>query len=249
MQTPVTDAAGAPPQTRTNDREVIVTRSLGRSYPMAGGAVQALRDVELRIDSGEFLAVMGASGSGKTTLLNLLGCLDAPTAGQYWLGGELVSTLDDDALARVRNREIGFIFQSFNLLPRATALENVELPLVYADVDRRERRARAEAALERIGLGDRVRHRPGELSGGERQRVAIARGLVNDPRILLADEPTGNLDSETSAEILDLIEDLNREGQTVILVTHETSVAARAERHLTLSDGAVVRDERLGSTS
>jgi putative ABC transport system ATP-binding protein len=185
---------------------------------------------------------MGPSGSGKSTMMNVLGCLDTPTGGEYWLNGEEVSRLSDDALARVRNREIGFVFQTFNLLPRATALQNVELPLVYAGVRARERRDRAAAALERVGLAERMHHRPNELSGGQRQRVAIARALVNQPSILLADEPTGNLDSVTSEEIMEVFAALHAAGQTVIMVTHEPDIAARAQRRIVLRDGRVESD-------
>ncbi len=221
---------------------VIRTRDLRRDYEMGSEVVRALRGVDLEIGAGEFVAVMGPSGSGKTTLMNLIGCLDAPTAGAYWLSGRRVSELDDDALARVRNREIGFVFQTFNLLPRASALQNVELPLAYAGLSKRERRPRAEAVLARLGLEDRMHHRPPELSGGQRQRVAIARALVNQPSLLLADEPTGNLDSETSSEILDVFEELHDAGQTLILVTHEPEVAAHARREVHLRDGCVERD-------
>jgi putative ABC transport system ATP-binding protein len=226
------DAAGA----------VIRTRGLRRDYEMGSEVVRALRGVDLEIAAGEFVAVMGPSGSGKTTLMNLIGCLDAPTAGEYWLSGRRVSELDDDALARVRNREIGFVFQTFNLLPRASALQNVELPLAYAGLGKRERRPRAEAVLARLGLEDRMHHRPPELSGGQRQRVAIARALVNEPSLLLADEPTGNLDSETSSEILDVFEELHDAGQTLVLVTHEPEVAVHARREVHLRDGCVERD-------
>ena len=221
---------------------VIRTRDLRRDYEMGSEVVRALRGVDLEIAAGEFVAVMGPSGSGKTTLMNLIGCLDAPTAGAYWLSGRRVSELDDDALARVRNREIGFVFQTFNLLPRASALQNVELPLAYAGLGKRERRPRAEAVLARLGLEDRMHHRPPELSGGQRQRVAIARALVNQPSLLLADEPTGNLDSETSSEILDVFEELHDAGQTLVLVTHEPEVAAHARREVHLRDGCVERD-------
>src|SRR5690242_5291006 len=223
---------------------VIRIRDLVREYRMGEELIQALRGVTLDIRRNEYVAIMGPSGSGKSTMMNLLGCLDTPTAGEYWLNGEEVSPLSDDALARVRNREIGFVFQTFNLLPRASALHNVELPLVYAGVGGRERRARALEALTRVGLADRVRHRPNELSGGQRQRVAIARALVNRPSILLADEPTGNLDSVTSEEIMQVFADLHRAGQTVIMVTHEPDIAAHAERTVVLRDGRVESDRR-----
>jgi len=221
---------------------VIVTRNLQRDYDMGGEIVHALRGVDLDIRKNEFVAVMGASGSGKSTLMNLIGCLDSPTAGEYWLNGHRVSELGDNELARIRNKEIGFVFQTFNLLPRATALSNVELPLVYAGLGGRERRHMAIDALTRVGLGDRMEHRPNELSGGQRQRVAIARALVNWPSILLADEPTGNLDSTTSEEIMGLFEGLHRDGQTIVLVTHETDIAAHAFRQVHLKDGRVERD-------
>jgi putative ABC transport system ATP-binding protein len=221
---------------------VIVIRNLQRDYDMGGEIVHALRGVDLDIRKNEFLAVMGASGSGKSTLMNLIGCLDSPTAGEYWLNGHRVSELGDNELARIRNKEIGFVFQTFNLLPRATALSNVELPLVYAGLGGRERRHKAIDALTRVGLRDRMEHRPNELSGGQRQRVAIARALVNWPSILLADEPTGNLDSTTSEEIMGLFEGLHRDGQTIVLVTHETDIAAHAFRQVHLKDGRVERD-------
>jgi putative ABC transport system ATP-binding protein len=210
---------------------------------MGAELILALRGVTLEIHRNEYVAIMGPSGSGKSTMMNVLGCLDTPSAGEYWLNGEEVSGLSDDALARVRNREIGFVFQTFNLLPRATALHNVELPLVYAGVRARERRDRAAAALERVGLGQRMDHRPNELSGGQRQRVAIARALVNQPSILLADEPTGNLDSVTSEEIMEVFAALHAAGQTVIMVTHEPHIAARAERRIVLRDGQVESDQ------
>jgi putative ABC transport system ATP-binding protein len=222
---------------------VIRIRDLTREYRMGTERILALRGVTLEIHRNEYVAIMGPSGSGKTTMMNVLGCLDTPSAGEYWLNGEEVSRLSDDALARVRNREIGFVFQTFNLLPRATALHNVELPLVYAGIRARERRARAEAALERVGLADRLHHRPNELSGGQRQRVAIARALVNQPSILLADEPTGNLDSVTSDEIMEVFAGLHAAGQTVIMVTHEPDIAARAERRIVLRDGRVESDD------
>jgi putative ABC transport system ATP-binding protein len=221
---------------------VIVTRHLQRDYDMGGEVVHALRGVDVVIRKNEFVAIMGPSGSGKSTLMNLIGCLDSPTGGEYWLNGHRVSELEDDELARIRNKEIGFVFQTFNLLPRATALHNVELPLVYAGLGSRERRELAAEALRRVGLEDRMQHRPNELSGGQRQRVAIARALVNRPSILLADEPTGNLDSATSEEIMRLFEGLYREGQTILLVTHESDIAAHARRQVHLKDGRVERD-------
>ncbi len=221
---------------------VIVTRNLQREYDMGGEIVRALRGVDVTIRKNEFVAVMGPSGSGKSTLMNLIGCLDSPTGGEYWLNGHRVSELGDDALARIRNKEIGFVFQTFNLLPRATALHNVELPLVYAGMGSKERRRQAAEALERVGLADRMEHRPNELSGGQRQRVAIARALVNQPSILLADEPTGNLDSATSEEIMGLFEGLYRDGQTIVLVTHEHDIATHALRQVHLKDGRVERD-------
>jgi putative ABC transport system ATP-binding protein len=221
---------------------VIVTRNLQRNYDMGGEVVHALQGVDITIRKNEFVAIMGPSGSGKSTLMNLIGCLDSPTAGEYWLNGYRVSELEDDELARIRNREIGFVFQTFNLLPRATALHNVELPLVYAGIGSKERRALAADALKRVGLADRVQHRPNELSGGQRQRVAIARALVNRPSILLADEPTGNLDSTTSQEIMSLFRILHDEGQTILLVTHEPDIAAHANRQIHLKDGRVERD-------
>jgi putative ABC transport system ATP-binding protein len=227
---------------------VILTHKLTRDYAMGAEVVRALRGVDLQIRKNEFVAVMGPSGSGKSTLMNLIGCLDTPTAGEYWLNGQQVSALHDDALARIRNKEIGFVFQTFNLLPRATALHNVELPLIYAGLGAAVRRERAAAALVRVGLADRMTHRPNELSGGQRQRVAIARALVNAPSILLADEPTGNLDSATGAEIMEMFEELHRSGQTIILVTHEADIAAHARRVVTLRDGLIERDERTGGT-
>jgi len=223
---------------------VIVTRGLKRDYDMGGEIVHALRGVDIAIRRNEYVAIMGPSGSGKSTLMNLIGCLDTPNGGEYWLNGELVSDKDEDELARVRNREIGFVFQTFNLLPRATALHNVELPLVYAGVGSDERKKRATEALERVQLGDRTHHRPNELSGGQRQRVAIARALVNQPSILLADEPTGNLDSTTSEEIMRVFEGLAEQGQTVIMVTHEPDIAAHARRVIVLRDGQVASDDK-----
>ncbi len=221
---------------------IILTHKLARDYQLGSETVHALRGVSIQIKRNEFTAIMGPSGSGKSTLMNLLGCLDTPTGGEYWLNHQKVSELGDDELARIRNKEIGFVFQTFNLLPRATALHNVELPLIYAGVGSRERRDRAAAALERVGLGDRMHHRPNELSGGQRQRVAIARALVNTPSIVLADEPTGNLDSQTSHEIMDVFTQLHGAGQTIILITHERDIAAFANRQIHLLDGLIERD-------
>jgi putative ABC transport system ATP-binding protein len=221
---------------------IIVTRNLQREYDMGGEIVRALRGVDVTIRKNEFVAIMGPSGSGKSTLMNMIGCLDSPSGGEYWLNGFRVSELADDELARIRNKEIGFVFQTFNLLPRATALHNVELPLVYAGIGSKARQAKAIEALRRVGLADRMHHRPNELSGGQRQRVAVARALVNDPSIVLADEPTGNLDSATSTEIMALFEDLWRGGQTIVLVTHESDIAAHAQRQIHLKDGHVERD-------
>ena len=228
---------------------MIVTRNLQREYDMGGEVVRALRGVDITIRKNEFVAIMGPSGSGKSTLMNMIGCLDSPTGGEYWLNGHRVSELADDELARIRNREIGFVFQTFNLLPRATALHNVELPLVYAGVGSKTRVARAEEALRQVGLADRMLHRPNELSGGQRQRVAVARALVNNPSIILADEPTGNLDSATSTEIMALFEDLYRGGQTIVLVTHEHDIAAHAARQVHLKDGRVEQDFQTEKTS
>jgi putative ABC transport system ATP-binding protein len=221
---------------------LIVTRGLTREYDMGGEVVRALRGVDLTILVNEYVTIMGPSGSGKSTLMNVIGCLDTPTAGEYWLNGHRVSELGDNQLARIRNKEIGFVFQTFNLLPRASALHNVELPLIYAGFGSKERKQAAESALGRVGLGDRMHHRPNELSGGQRQRVAIARALVNSPSILLADEPTGNLDSGTSTEIMALFDQLHAQGQTIVLVTHEHDIAAHARRQVHLLDGTVERD-------
>jgi putative ABC transport system ATP-binding protein len=236
----VVQAAGAAP----SKEWVIVTRGLKREYDMGGEIVRALRGVDLAIRRNEYVAIMGPSGSGKSTLMNLIGCLDTPNGGEYWLNGELVSQKKDDELARVRNKEIGFVFQTFNLLPRASALHNVELPLVYAGAGSHERKERAMQALTKVQLADRALHRPNELSGGQRQRVAIARALVNNPSILLADEPTGNLDSTTSEEIMRVFEDLASQGQTVIMVTHEPDIAAHARRVVVLRDGLIASDDR-----
>ncbi len=220
-----------------------------REYVMGTERVLALRGVDLEIRRNEYVAIMGPSGSGKSTMMNMLGCLDTPSAGQYWLNGHEVSQMEDDDLARIRNVEIGFVFQTFNLLPRASAMANVELPLVYAGVSARDRRERAAAALTRVGLGDRMDHRPNELSGGQRQRVAIARALVNEPSILLADEPTGNLDSVTSEEIMRVFAGLQSAGQTVILVTHEPDIAQHARRIVTLRDGRIDSDRAVAPAS
>jgi putative ABC transport system ATP-binding protein len=222
--------------------QVIKTVGLKKDYFLGGETVRALRGVDLILERNEYLAIMGPSGSGKSTFMNLIGCLDTPTAGEYWLNGQPVAHLSDDELARVRNKEIGFVFQTFNLLPRATALHNVELPLIYAGVGSKERRAAAELMLDKVGLKDRMGHRPAELSGGQRQRVAVARALINNPAILLADEPTGNLDSQTGEEIMGLFEDLHRSGQTIVLVTHEHDVALHAHRTVTLRDGIISSD-------
>ena len=222
---------------------LIEIRELRKTYEMGAETVRALDGVDLTVEKGEYLAIMGASGSGKSTLMNLIGCLDTPSGGHYRLNGVAVEELDDSALAAIRNREIGFVFQTFNLLARTDALHNVELPLIYAGLPRAERRARAQRALERVGLGDRMTHQPNELSGGQRQRVAIARALVNEPSILLADEPTGNLDSATSGEIMQLFDELHAAGNTVLLVTHETDIAAHSHRQVVLRDGKVLADQ------
>ena len=224
---------------------VIKTEALWKTYEMGAEKVHALRGVDLEIAKGEYVAIMGPSGSGKSTLMNLIGCLDTPSAGKYWLAGRLVSELDDDELAYIRNKEIGFVFQTFNLLPRATALHNVELPLIYNGTPAEERIARAKKVLETVDLADRMMFKPNELSGGQRQRVAIARALVNSPSILLADEPTGNLDSQTGAEIMSVLDRLQAQRNTIILVTHERDIAAHAHRIVHLRDGKVESDERV----
>jgi len=224
---------------------IITTEGLSKDYHLGPHTVHALRGVSVTIERGEFVAVMGPSGSGKSTFMNLLGCLDTSTAGRYVLDGEDVAGLSADTLARIRNAKIGFVFQMFNLLPRTSALENVELPLLYAGLPARERRARARARLEAVGLGEREGHHPSQLSGGQQQRVAIARALVNDPAMILADEPTGNLDTRTSVEVLALMQRLNREGLTIVLVTHEPDIATYASRHLVFRDGRLRSDERL----
>ncbi len=221
---------------------IIKTVGLKKDYELGAETVRALRGVDLVVERNEYIAIMGPSGSGKSTFMNLIGCLDTPTSGEYWLNDQPVSERTDDELARIRNREIGFVFQTFNLLPRATALHNVELPLIYGGVAAKERRPRAEAMLDKVGLADRMHHRPAELSGGQRQRVAIARALINNPSILLADEPTGNLDSQTGTEIMALFDALHQTGQTIVLVTHEHDIAEHAHRVVTLRDGVISSD-------
>jgi len=227
---------------------LISISNLRKIYQMGEAEVRALDGVDLKVEAGEYVAIMGPSGSGKSTLMNLIGCLDTPTSGEYILNGKRVSDLDDTELAEIRNHEIGFVFQTFNLLSRATALSNVELPLIYARISARERHRRAREALEKVGLDDRAKHQPNELSGGQRQRVALARALVNQPSILLADEPTGNLDSRTSAEMMELFNELNAAGNTMIVVTHEGDIAAHARRVVRLLDGKIVVDEKVGES-
>jgi len=228
-------------------RSVIEIQDVVKTYRMGGTDVHALRGINLRVNQGEWVAIMGPSGSGKSTLLNVIGCLDKPTSGSYRLDGLEVAEMNDDQLAEIRRTKIGFVFQNYNLLPRSTALDNVELPLIYAGGTRRRERARA--ALERVGLGERVNHRPTELSGGEQQRVAIARALINNPSIILADEPTGNLDSKAGAEILGLLHELHRQGMTIVMVTHDPEVAGHSQRIVRLRDGEVVRDEQVAVRS
>ncbi len=226
---------------------LIEIHDLVKVYEMGDTQVRALDGVSVQVARGEFMAIMGPSGSGKSTLMNLIGCLDTPTSGTYRLNDQEVSSLDDDELARIRNREIGFVFQTFNLLSRTSALENVEVPLVYAGIPRGERRRRAEETLRMVGLGDRMHHQPNELSGGQRQRVAVARALVNGPSLLLADEPTGNLDSRTGEEIMALFDELNGKGNTIVLVTHEEDIAHHARRVVKLRDGRIVEEQRRGA--
>jgi putative ABC transport system ATP-binding protein len=223
---------------------LIETDDLWKTYQMGDEEIHALRGVSVQIERGEYVAIMGPSGSGKSTLMNLIGCLDTPSKGRYLLNGNVVSEMNDNELARIRNEEIGFVFQTFNLLPRATALHNVELPLVYAGIPKKDRIERAKGALEKVELTSRMHHRPNELSGGQRQRVAIARALVNNPSILLADEPTGNLDSKTGVEIMALFERLHGGGNTIVLVTHEADIAAHAHRIISIRDGQVAKDVR-----
>jgi putative ABC transport system ATP-binding protein len=241
-----TDTAQAPNPTATDGPqpgEVIVTSGLWKTYEMGDQQVNALCGVNLRVRHNEYVAIMGPSGSGKSTLMNLIGCLDSPSRGRYWLNGHDVSSLNDDELARIRNKEIGFVFQTFNLLARATALHNVELPLIYNGTPSAERLARAKEVLESVHLGSRMGHKPNELSGGQRQRVAIARALVNRPSIILADEPTGNLDSKTGDEIMGLFDDLHAQGNTIVVVTHEPDIAEFAHRIITIRDGAIFSDQ------
>ena len=231
--------------TQPDSSAVIQLQGLQRRYVMGAEFIDALRAVDLNVEANEYLAIMGQSGSGKSTLMNIIGCLDRPTAGEYWLNGQRVSKMNDRQLARARNQAIGFVFQTFNLLPRMTALANVEVPLIYSGMKRKERFRRAKSALETVGLGDRMMHRPSEMSGGQRQRVAVARALVTNPSILLADEPTGNLDSSTGNEIMKLFDSLHEQGNTLIVVTHEQHVADHASRIVRLSDGDIISDKIL----
>jgi len=254
----MSDATLATPAARTDALEpgeilvrdavpasLISMREIWKTYQMGSEEVHALHGVSFDVQKGEYMAIIGPSGSGKSTLMNLIGCLDTPTKGEYWINGKNVSEMDDDELARIRNKEVGFVFQTFNLLARATSLHNVELPLIYAGISSTERHEKAKQALASVDLTDRIMHRPNELSGGQRQRVAIARALVNHPSILLADEPTGALDTATSGEIMNLFERLHAEGNTIIVVTHEPDIAARAHRVISIRDGIIEKDERL----
>ncbi|QIB27467.1 ABC transporter ATP-binding protein [Caloranaerobacter azorensis] len=224
---------------------MIKLEGLTKVYKMGNVSVTALKDINLNIEKEEFIAIMGPSGSGKSTLMNILGCLDKPTKGKYILDGVSIQGLNDDELAMIRNRKIGFVFQAFNLLSRTTALKNVELPMMYAGVSAKERRKRAIELLEKVGLGDRINHKPNEMSGGQRQRVAIARALVNNPAIILADEPTGNLDTKSGEEIMDIFENLNKEGVTIVIVTHEPDIAQKAKRVVTFRDGVIIEDRQI----
>jgi putative ABC transport system ATP-binding protein len=236
-------AEPAPPTAAAVGKALIQLENVTKTYDTGENAVQALRGINVTIDRGEFLSIIGPSGSGKSTLMHILGCLDSPSEGRYWLDGEDVATMSGKALARIRNQKLGFVFQTFNLLPRATIWKNVELPLLYAGIDSDERRQRALEALDRVGLKDRAKHRPNQLSGGQRQRVAIARALVNTPSLILADEPTGNLDQKTGGDIIRLFEEVAAGGQTIILVTHDPAIAARTQRRVKIVDGLIAGDE------
>jgi putative ABC transport system ATP-binding protein len=234
------EATPEPPSAAKINKALIQLESITKTYDSGENAVQALRGVDLKIDRGEFVSIIGPSGSGKSTLMHILGCLDSPSEGRYWLDGEDVAAMSGGQLARIRNKKLGFVFQTFNLLPRATIWKNVELPLLYAGVDSDERKKRALDALDRVGLANRAKHRPNELSGGQRQRVAVARALVNSPSLILADEPTGNLDQKTGSEIIRLFEEVAAAGQTIILVTHDPAIAARTQRRIKIVDGLIV---------
>lgn len=242
MENGETEAGSSAPKPAKGSRALISMQDIWKTYQMGVEELHALKGVSFEVQKGEYVAIIGPSGSGKSTLMNLIGCLDSPSKGQYWINGQLVSDMTDDELARIRNKEIGFVFQTFNLLARATALHNVELPLIYAGIRASERHTAAQEALASVDLGDRVMHKPNELSGGQRQRVAIARALVNHPSILLADEPTGALDTKTSFEIMELFEKLHEDGNTIIMVTHEQEIAARAHRIITIRDGLIESD-------